>query len=709
MESPRLDISAPDSPPHQVALNDPALTIGRHRSNRLVIPDDRASRFHCVVEQTAEGFRLRDLHSKNGTKLNGERISSAYLKIGDSFRIGKTIFAFSVPEGYKLPPPPHPPKPDPAVLKKVPGSRSGLRSGSRAGSTVQQGKGRAINVSDNGSDVLALPIDLPTPAPNLPGPVTPIPPNNPTPPRSSPAAAGLSFAQPFSQDNHAAPTPAYPAPRSHAQPPAPSSSPPPAGYYASTPAKPAPPPAPPEPVTPAPASAEAAPKTAVPVLSPAIFATIIENLRAFANFENDTNPDAMLGESHLVPINVANPHLQAMAQIHPSDPAAQPARLFKNIALAALRARASHILIEPRAAVVVVRVRVDGSLIEVTQVPKVLAEPLIAALRALSDTPVPPGPTASQEGRFRLVLPDRPIDCRLTITPSLQGVTLTLRLADPAVIPQTLPDLCLPLQSTRYLSTSMRQPSGLILVSGPAGSGVTTTLYAALRQLDLRQLHVITIESQIDCPIDGVTQVPYDDTQPATLGPMIRVALKQSPSALLVGDIPDRDAAQAVMHAADQGYLVLAGIHARDPVASVARLLDLGVPPAMVAANMKLVVAQRLVRLLCPHCKTRIQPTAAQAQRLEAAGAAGAMPFVAKGCPRCFGSGYMLRRPVSSSIVMDDVSRTNIEQCSNTADLRTLLTPSVSNVAGTALLRCAADELVAQGLTSFDEADRALN
>lgn len=691
MESPRLEISAPDSPPHQVALNDPALTIGRHRSNRLVIPDERASRFHCVVEHTPEGFRLRDLHSKNGTKLNGERITAAFLKVGDSFRIGKTIFAFSVPEGYQLPPPPHPPKPDPAYAKKLSsGSRAGeLRAeGSRASAALKSQSKQQSKLDD---DVIPLPVGS---TPPIPGPDTPVPAIAPA--RASHAAAGISFAQPMGD---IAPTPS---PRAPALPP-PTHTPAPVFQ---TPAA-------------QPRAAQALPSTLdspapanTAQISPAILSTVIENLRLFAHFENDANPDSMLGESHVMLADSSYP-ATPLPQSHPNDPAAQPLRLFRHIALAALRARASHVFIEPRASGLMVRVRVDGSLIEVTQLPKNVSDPLVSALRTLTklagQTLAAQRANASQEGRFRLVLPDRLIECRLTITPSLQGATLAIRLADPAAIPQTLPDLCLPLATTRQLASTMRLPSGLVLASGPAGSGVTTTLYAALRQLDLRQLHVITIESQIDTPMDGVTQVPYDDTQPATLGPMIRVALKQSPTAILVGDIPDTDAARAIMDAADQGYLVLAGIHARDPISSIARLLDLGVPASMLAANLKLVVTQRLVRLLCPHCKSPASPTPAHKQRLEAVGANSATPFQAKGCNRCFGTGYMLRRPVASSIAVDEVSRSGIERCEKTADLRALFTPSAATSTSTPTsLRTATDELVAQGLTSFDEADRAL-
>jgi type II secretory ATPase GspE/PulE/Tfp pilus assembly ATPase PilB-like protein len=245
----------------------------------------------------------------------------------------------------------------------------------------------------------------------------------------------------------------------------------------------------------------------------------------------------------------------------------------------------------------------------------------------------------------------------------------------------------------------------MILVCGPTGSGKTTTLYAALRDIDATQRNIVTIEDPIEVQLDGVTQIPVNEAQGNTFAAMLRSVLRQDPDAILVGEIRDADTARVAMQAAMTGHLVFSTVHTRDAVGTVYRLLDLGVEPFMVAAGLHTVLAQRLVRQLCPYCRTQTKPTQQQIDRLAKVGITQAKHFYGPvGCRRCLNLGYAGRRSIVELLVATDEIKDCILHAPSAQEIAKHLTRE-SFVS----LQESGYTLVAEGVTSFEEVDRAVS
>ncbi len=377
----------------------------------------------------------------------------------------------------------------------------------------------------------------------------------------------------------------------------------------------------------------------------------------------------------------------------------QTLTLLGLLLLGSIRCAASDIHIEPRHEATTLRLRVDGTMIEVGKLSSDDTRKLTGLVKVLSDIDIT-RKAQVQEGRFSAGVPGRAIDYRVSLAPSMHGQKIVLRVLDPAQSPQTLDRLDLPRRVHRGLERAASRAQGVILVCGPTGSGKTTTLYAVLRGIDAASRNVVTIEDPVEYELDSITQLPVKADRGDTYGSLLRSTLRQDPDVIVIGEIRDGDTAVTAMEAATTGHLVFSSLHATDSLGTVLRLLDLNVEPYLLASTLNLVLAQRLVRRLCPHCKV---PTKLKDDDLKDMGLDPAKRkdiYDSDGCAECFRTGYSGRLGVFELLTFDDTLRDLIMSKPTLVDMRKAVADS-----GTLTLAMHARERVLAGETSPEEAD----
>src|SRR5438067_10947074 len=244
---------------------------------------------------------------------------------------------------------------------------------------------------------------------------------------------------------------------------------------------------------------------------------------------------------------------------------------------------------------------------------------------------------APQDGRFGLTVDGRRVDIRVVTLPLVNGEAVVLRILDHANDIQHLNSLGMPAYALEHFRSAIHKPNGAVLVTGPTGSGKSTTLYAALGNINDGERSILTIEDPVEQNIAGIKQMQIAPKAGVTFDSGLRSMLRADPDVIMVGEIRDRETAHIAIEAALTGHLVLSTLHTRDAPSGIGRLIDMGIEPFLVSSAVDCVVAQRLVRVLCKHCK---QPQAVPEPVLSEHGLAGAQPYEAVGCPRCGGAGY---------------------------------------------------------------------
>jgi type II secretory ATPase GspE/PulE/Tfp pilus assembly ATPase PilB-like protein len=326
-----------------------------------------------------------------------------------------------------------------------------------------------------------------------------------------------------------------------------------------------------------------------------------------------------------------------------------------NLAFAAAVDRAaSDIHFEPRRHDLLIRLRVDGQLADLMTASSDLAAPVVSRIKILSNLNVGER-RLPQDGRASFVNAGRAIDVRVATAPTVFGESAVLRLLDRAQAPQDIASLNLPPPVTALLERAVRTPHGLFLVTGPTGSGKTTTLYALLAAFKGSGKKILSVEDPVERHFEHVSQTQVQAQIGLTFAACLRSFLRHDPDVILVGEIRDAETAAVAVQAAMTGHLVLASIHANTALAVAPRLVDMGVEPYQIAASLKGVMAQRLVRRLCPSCKVETAPSEALAAF--ARGLAEPAPsrvFQPVGCPRCRGQGYSGRLVLAEGLWADD-------------------------------------------------------
>lgn len=376
------------------------------------------------------------------------------------------------------------------------------------------------------------------------------------------------------------------------------------------------------------------------------------------------------------------------------------ARTFRWMLLASTRSRATDLHLEPRDDAAVLRMRVDGQMVQAARLERSLFERVLGITKVLCEIDIT-AKSIVQDGHFSATLGERRIDFRVSLTPVVRGQKLVIRVLDATNAPARLHELgLLPWMYERLRRVATRD-SGMLLVAGPTGSGKTTTLHSCLREIDVEARNAVTIEDPVEYQLAGATQIPVDRGKGHGFAEILRSVLRQDPDVILVGEVRDLETATVATQAAMTGHLVYSTVHSRDSIGAVFRLLDLGLEPYLVANALNLVMAQRLVRLLCPTCRRRVPMTSSQGLALGRLADGIGMVNAPQGCSTCLETGYLGRRAIFELLEVTDPIRDIVLQTPTIASIRRALEGGHFTT-----LRRFGLQLVANGDTSFEEIDR---
>jgi general secretion pathway protein E len=332
-------------------------------------------------------------------------------------------------------------------------------------------------------------------------------------------------------------------------------------------------------------------------------------------------------------------------------------RMINALLLQSLRERASDIHFEPYESRSVVRFRVDGVLRDIIEPPRALHAAVVSRLKVMASLDIAEK-RLPQDGRIALKLGDKSVDVRVSTLPTGPGERVVLRLLDKDSARLDLTALGMSDDTLIEIDRLIREPHGIVLVTGPTGSGKTTTLYAAMSRLPRGALNVMTVEDPIEFALDGVGQTQVNPRIELTFARSLRSILRQDPDIIMIGEIRDLETAQIAVQASLTGHLVLATLHTNDAVSAVTRLADMGVEPYLLASSVRGVLAQRLVRCLCAECREATAPTAGESEILATLGLPRTQRlFRPSGCASCSQSGYRGRTGIYELMLIDESLR----------------------------------------------------
>lgn len=374
-------------------------------------------------------------------------------------------------------------------------------------------------------------------------------------------------------------------------------------------------------------------------------------------------------------------------------------RLLNSILQRAIRDRASDVHFETFEGVFRIRYRVDGSLYEVEAPPPHLALPLVSRIKVMADLDITET-RVPQDGRIELSIDGRPVDLRVATLPGASGEGCVMRILDRSAVSLDLKALGLQPGDEAALRAMTRLPHGIVLVTGPTGSGKTTTLYAMLSEANTPETKIITVEDPVEYDIAGIVQVPIHDDIGVTYASVLRSILRQDPDKILVGEIRDRETGATAVEASLTGHTVFATIHTNDAPSTVTRLVDMGIEPFLVAATLESVVAQRLVRSVCSDCKVTYEPDDELLMDLgpDADLVRGATLCYGRGCDACHHTGYRGRTGLFEIMDVDDEVRRLIEAGASIEEVR-----EAAVAGGMETLREVGLRAAAEGRTTIEE------
>ncbi len=346
-------------------------------------------------------------------------------------------------------------------------------------------------------------------------------------------------------------------------------------------------------------------------------------------------------------------------------------KLVNLLLVEALEARASDVHIEAYADSLRVRYRIDGVLLDAPSPPLHLMPAVISRLKIMADLDIAER-RVPQDGRIRLGHKNRQVDVRVATLPTLHGESVVLRLLDKDQGRAGLSDLGMAADTLSLVEKILNRPHGIVLATGPTGSGKTTTLYAAVDHIRSGREKILTVEDPVEYELPGVPQVPFREKVGVTFATALRALLRQDPDVLLVGEIRDPETADIATHAALTGHLVLSTLHTNDAPSALTRLLDLRVPSYLVASTVEAVLAQRLVRVVCDHCRETAPPNEDWIRSLGADGGDLTEVSRGRGCDRCRGTGFRGRTGIYELLVLDDHLRSELQIERGASELRRL-------------------------------------
>ena len=345
---------------------------------------------------------------------------------------------------------------------------------------------------------------------------------------------------------------------------------------------------------------------------------------------------------------------------------------FVNLVLfQAVQDRASDIHFEPFEDEFKIRYRVDGALYEMSPPPKHLALPVISRIKVMSNMDISER-RLPQDGRISLQIAGRHIDLRVSTLPTQFGESVVLRVLDRSAVNLDVKTLGLPKAVLDYVLEAIQQPNGIFVVTGPTGSGKTTTLYSCLRSINSMDVKLLTVEDPVEYDIEGIMQVAVNDAVGMTFGRALRAFLRQDPDIIMLGEMRDLETSQIAIQASLTGHLVLSTLHTNDAPGAVTRLIDMGVEPFLISSTLMAVLAQRLVRTTCKKCRTPFEPTETQLSMLNLSphDIGDKVFYYGRGCAACNDTGYRGRRGIFELLVASEPIRMLINERAPTVVIR---------------------------------------
>jgi general secretion pathway protein E len=341
-------------------------------------------------------------------------------------------------------------------------------------------------------------------------------------------------------------------------------------------------------------------------------------------------------------------------------------RLINGLIAEAVRTKTSDVHVEPFEDKVSVRFRVDGVLRETVSLSQRLAPPLISRIKVMARLDIAEK-RVPQDGRLTLTLAGKGVDVRVSTLPSRYGERVVLRLLDKESARFTLETLGMTALQLDGFQRALGQPNGIVLVTGPTGAGKTTTLYAGLNLLNDQSRNILTVEDPVEYAVEGIGQTQVNAKVGMTFAAGLRAILRQDPDVVMVGEIRDKETAEIAVQASLTGHLVLSTVHTNSALAAVTRLRDMGVESYLLASTLSAIVAQRLVRRLCPHCKTAHQADEAEMRMLDVS--EPATLYRPHGCEHCNHTGYAGRHGVYELVTIDETTRSLIHDDARENDM----------------------------------------
>ena len=374
-------------------------------------------------------------------------------------------------------------------------------------------------------------------------------------------------------------------------------------------------------------------------------------------------------------------------------------RLVNQMISQSVKAGASDIHIEPFQDELVVRYRIDGILYPMMSPPKMFQSSLISRVKVMAKMNIAEK-RIPQDGRAQVRLGNQEIDMRISTVPTNFGERLVIRLLNKSGSFMQISEFGLSQENERHLHEIFRQNHGIVLVTGPTGSGKTTTLYAGLSEINTPDRSIITVEDPVEYNLKGVGQIQVNQKTGLTFARGLRSIVRQDPDVILIGEIRDIETAEIAIQSALTGHLVFSTLHTNDAPGAVTRLVDLGVEPYLITSSVNHIIAQRLVRVLCPHCREEFVLSNADLSSFESINGLtpGQTVFKPKGCPKCFNTGYSGRQAIMEILPLDEGLKSLILE---TSDANLIKEAAIKK--GMKTLRADGLTKVAQGITSLRE------
>jgi general secretion pathway protein E len=375
-------------------------------------------------------------------------------------------------------------------------------------------------------------------------------------------------------------------------------------------------------------------------------------------------------------------------------------RLVNLMLFEAVEAGASDVHVQPYESRLVVRMRIDGILYDTFTVPRPLQEEIVSRVKVMGRMNIAEKRLA-QDGRATVQVGDRLVDLRIATLPTSHGERVVLRLLDKSTRTFRLAEIGMAPRTLQLFRQLINIDHGMILVTGPTGSGKSTTLYSALGEINSTEQNILTLEDPIEFQLEGVSQTQINEKKGMTFATGLRNVLRQDPDIIMVGEIRDRETAVMAVQSALTGHLVFSTLHTNDAASAVARLLDLGIEPYLVSSSVTAVLAQRLVRRVCPSCSGRHTPDSAELAMLGVSAEQTKAMQVGQGCEKCRKTGYRGRLGTFELLIVDDAIRRHIQQRATAAEIRLAAID-----AGMATLRDDGLTKVLAGVTTVAEVQR---